>query len=56
MKGGKREGAGRPKLQPSQRKVMVSVRLPRKLVRWLRKQDGSQAKIIEKALNQLREK
>ena len=49
MKGGKRKGAGRPLGTKNRKKI--SATLPMELVEWLRKQDLSQAKVIEKALN-----
>jgi hypothetical protein len=50
MKGGKRQGSGRPPLPAHLKKVPVSYHLPRWLVEWLREQPGVQAKIIEDAL------
>jgi hypothetical protein len=50
MKGGKREGAGRPSLPAHMKKIPVSYHLPRWLVDWLRDQPGVQAQIIEQAL------
>jgi len=51
MKGGKRKGAGRPKLPPGVRKIPINVRLPRELVEWLREQPKSQSQLITEALN-----
>ena len=50
-RGGKREGAGRP-LGSSKPPVKrpVSVKLPIWLANWLKKREGSQARLIEKAL------
>ena len=53
MKGGKRKGAGRPLGTKNRKKI--SATLPMELVKWLREQDLSQAKVIEKALNAWRE-
>jgi len=51
MRGGKREGAGRKagSVKHNNRKK-ISITLPMDLVEWLRAQDLSQAKVIEKAL------
>lgn len=49
-RGGKREGAGRPPLDPKLVKVPVGYKLPRWLVEWLRKQDEPAALLIEDAL------
>ena len=49
--GGKRPGAGRPKIPDNHKKVPITIRLPYPLVLWLRDQDGhSQADLIESAL------
>lgn len=48
--GGKREGAGRPPIDPQMVKVPVGYRLPRWLVEWLRGQDEAAAVLIEEAL------
>lgn len=50
MKGGKREGAGRPPLDPRMVKVPVGYRLPAWLVDWMREQDQAQSELIETAL------
>ena len=50
MSGGKREGAGRPPIDPRLVKIPVGYKLPRWLVDWLRSQNISQAKLIEEAL------
>lgn len=50
MKGGKREGAGRPQLDPRMVKVPVGYRLPCWLVDWMRAQDQAQSELIETAL------
>jgi len=49
-RGGKREGAGRPPLDPQRVKVPVGYKLPRWLVEWLRAQDTPAAQLIEAAL------
>jgi hypothetical protein len=48
--GGKREGAGRPTIDPQLRKEPVGYKLPRWLVEWLRAQDTPAAQLIEDAL------
>lgn len=48
--GGKREGAGRPQIDPRMVKVPVGYKLPRWLVEWLRDQDEPAAHLIEDAL------
>ena len=48
--GGKREGAGRPPIDPQIIKVPVGYKLPRWLVEWLREQDTPAAQLIEDAL------
>ncbi len=55
MRGGKRKGAGRPPgtFKKNNRKK-ISITLPIDLVEYLRKQDLSQAKTVEKALRQFR--
>lgn len=48
--GGKREGAGRPPIDPQMLKVPVGYKLPQWLVDWIRKQDKPAAQLIEEAL------
>ena len=48
--GGRREGAGRPPIDPRMVKVPVGYKLPRWLVEWLREQDEPAAQLIEDAL------
>lgn len=48
--GGKREGAGRPTIDPRMVKVPVGYKLSRWLVEWLREQDEPAAQLIEAAL------
>jgi len=48
--GGKREGAGRPPIDPQLLKVPVGYKLPRWLVDWLRAQEEPTAQLIEDAL------
>lgn len=50
MSGGKREGAGRPPIDPQMVKVPVGYKLPRWLVEWLRIQEEPAAQLIEDAL------
>lgn len=52
-RGGKRPGAGAPCLEDeSQRRIPVSIRLPRWLVDWLRDQEYTQSSLIESAIVQ----
>lgn len=50
MSGGKREGAGRPSIDPQLLKVPVGYKLPQWLVDWIREQDAPAAQLIEDAL------
>jgi len=50
MRGGKRDGAGRPKTPLNLKKIQGNYRLPQWLVAWLRSQSQPQAQIIEDAL------
>jgi hypothetical protein len=53
MRGGKREGAGRPKgsmFPPNKRRKQVSVRLPVWLSDWLQNHPESSGRLIERAL------
>ena len=52
MKGGKRQGAGRPKQDET--RVKLSLTLPQEIINWIDLQDGSRSTVIEKALNLLR--
>ncbi len=47
---GKRQGPGRPPIDPRMVKIPVGYRLPRWLVEKLREQDESAAVLIEEAL------
>lgn len=49
-RGGRRQGAGRPPLDPQLVKVPVGYKLPRWLVEWLREQEAPAAQLIEEAL------
>ena len=49
MKGGRREGAGRPALKPEEKPIDISLRLPRDLVEKLDAMKGSRAKLIIEA-------
>lgn len=49
-RGGKREGAGRPPIDPQMVKVPVGYKLPQWLVDWIREQDEPAAQMIEAAL------
>jgi uncharacterized protein (DUF4415 family) len=48
-RGGARPGSGRPVLG-DQKRIMVAVRLPPDVAEWLRGQDESQSKLIERVL------
>lgn len=48
--GGKRNGAGRPRMPPALKKEPVNVKLPRWIVEWTAAQDESRAVLIETAL------
>lgn len=52
-RGGKREGAGRPPIDPQMVKVPVGYKLPRWLVDWIRQQDEPAAQMIEEALRKV---
>jgi hypothetical protein len=54
--GGRREGAGRPKLPESQKRVMVSLRLRPDLAQWLREQPESQTATMDRLLEEARGK
>jgi len=49
MKGGKQPGAGRPKTPYLLERIQYSTRLPRYIVKWLKKHKW-QGRIIEEAL------
>ena len=49
MKGGKQPGAGRPKTPYLLERIQYSTRLPRYIVKWLKKQ-RHQGRIIERDL------
>lgn len=50
MRGGKREGAGRPLTPPLLKKAPISLKLPRWLIEWMDDQTESRAVLIEDAL------
>ena len=52
MKGGKREGAGRPALPDDKKKVAINVKLPRDLIAWMDAQILSRAVLIERAVRE----
>lgn len=54
MKGGKREGAGRPK--SDNKRVMVALRLPPDVVEFLKVQGESQSVVVENAIRLLMDK
>lgn len=54
--GGRREGAGRPKLPEPEKRVMVALRLRPDLAQWLRDQPESQAATVERLLEEARGK
>jgi len=49
MRGGKRQGAGKPALPELEKKMQVAVRLPLRLILWLDDQELSRAKIMATA-------
>jgi len=51
MKGGKRQGAGRPSLPEDKKKVAINVKLPPNLIAWMDKQGLSRNKLIERAMS-----
>jgi len=54
MKGGKREGAGRPPAPVELKKRMVSIRLPEWLIIWMDDQpETNRAILIEEALQKI---
>jgi len=50
MKGGRRRGSGRKRIDPALLKIPVGYRLPRWLVLWMRQQDKAASVLIEEAL------
>lgn len=54
MRGGKREGAGRPKGTTKERRVKFTITLPKDLKEWVDKQTLSQSKVVERALIEYR--
>jgi len=50
MKGGKREGSGRPTLPDDKKKTPVSIKLPPALISWMDSQELSRARLIEEAI------
>jgi hypothetical protein len=49
-RGGKRQGAGRPRTPAHLLKIPISVKLPRWLIEWMATQPESRAILIERAL------
>ena len=52
MKGGKRQGAGRPALPKEKKKVAINVKLPPDLIAWMDRQELSRAVLIERAVRE----
>ena len=52
MKGGKREGAGRPALDEGKKKKAILVLLPPDLIAWMDKQPESRGVLIERAVRE----
>tara|TARA_R110002060_G_scaffold75574_2_gene85331 strand:- start:657 stop:839 length:183 start_codon:yes stop_codon:yes gene_type:complete len=52
-RGGKRDGAGRPR--EINKKILTAVRLPPDLLEWINQQNGSKASIIIKAIESFRQ-
>jgi len=52
MKGGKRQGAGRPALPNDKKKVAINIKLPPDLIAWMDTQDLSRAILIERAVRE----
>lgn len=50
--GGKRRGAGRPKLRKLERRVTICVRVPADVKEWLDKQEQSLTELTETAIIQ----
>lgn len=54
MRGGKRPGAGPPQIEDeSERRVPITIRLPRWIVMKIREQDESQSVIIERGVRRV---
>ena len=52
MKGGKRQGSGRPALPEEKKKVAINVKLPPDLIAWMDRQELSRAVLIERAVRE----
>lgn len=52
MKGGRRQGAGRPALPEDKKKVAINVKLPPDLIAWMDNQSLSRAVLIERAVRE----
>lgn len=50
MRGGRRKGAGRPRIDTNLVKTPVSYKLPRWLVEWMRAHESPASQLIEDAL------
>ena len=53
MKGGKRQGAGRPPAPAELKKESIHIKLPRWLLDWMSEQPQSRAVLIEDALKKV---
>tara|TARA_R110001583_G_scaffold62231_2_gene183286 strand:+ start:333 stop:515 length:183 start_codon:yes stop_codon:yes gene_type:complete len=52
-RGGKREGAGRPRKE--NKNILTAIRLPPDILHWINEQDGSRAAVIIKAIDRFRQ-
>jgi len=52
MKGGKRQGAGRPALPEDKKKVAINIKLPPDLIAWMDAQSLSRNVLIERAVRE----
>jgi len=52
MKGGRRQGAGRPALPENKKKVAINIKLPPDLIAWMDTQDLSRNVLIERAVRE----
>lgn len=52
-RGGKRQGAGRPKGKVN--KEPISIRLSPDVITWIDRQKGTRTEVIERAINQMKD-
>lgn len=50
MRGGKREGAGRPRIDQKRARVQCNITIDPLILKWLRDQPEPQGRMIERAL------